>query len=257
MLKTLLLLTALSAAELTHARQPSPTGTAPKTLAVLYFDNRTGNPDYDALGKGMAAMMITDLAAVEDLQVVEREHLQELLKEMESQRSSYFDQSTAVKAGKVVGAQYILAGQIVAVKPRIRLDTRVVNVQTSETMKTAQVTGNEEKFFELQQKLAQTLIDGLALSLTPEGREQLQAQQEANRIDRMSTMVSLSQAISLFDRGEYVDAVSRMAPVMRSQPKSLVVQLTYEEIKRRAAAKTREKSKQKTRDFIRGILKPD
>ena len=34
---------------------------APKTVAVLYFDNYTGKPDYDQLGKGISSMMISDL----------------------------------------------------------------------------------------------------------------------------------------------------------------------------------------------------
>lgn len=257
LLRTLLLLTALTTAGTTLPRREAVPTPAAKTLAVLYFDNRTGSADYDALGKGLAAMMITDLAAVESLQVVEREHLQEVLQEMERQRSQYFDQSTAVRAGKLVGAQYILAGQITAVKPRVRLDTRIIDVATSEVVKSAQVIGDEEKFFELQQRLAKNLIDGLSIALSPEAQAQLEAQQEANRIDRLGTMVQLSQAMALFDQGEYPDAVLKMGPVVRSQPKTLVVQLTYEEMKRRAAAKTREKSKQKTREFIRGILKPD
>jgi TolB-like protein len=257
LLHSLLLLSAMATAETTLVRRARPVAPTATTLAVLYFDNRTGSADYDALGKGLAAMMITDLAAVEELQVVEREHLEEMLKELERQRSSYFDQSTAVKAGKLVGAQYILAGQITAVKPRVRLDTRVIDVETSRVVKTAQVTGDEDRFFELQQKLARNLVDGLELALSPEARERLEAQQEANRIDRLNTMVQLSQAMALFDQGEYPDAVLKMGPVVRSQPKSLIVQLTYEEMKKRAAAKTNQKAKEQTRKFLRGILKPD
>lgn len=267
LLHSLLALVAITAAETTHVRRPASGPAAarvatvePKTLAVLYFDNRTGSTDYDALGKGIAAMMITDLAAVDELQVVEREHLQEVLKEQDQQRTSYFDPASAVRAGKLLGAQYILAGQITAVKPSIRIDTRVVDVESSRIVKTAQVTGDEEKFFELQRKLAKNLVSGLAIAMSPEGEQKLEEQQQNNRISRLGTIVALSQAISLFDRGEYGDAVFKMAPVVRAEPKSLIVQLTYEEMKRRAEAKAkqqaRDKTKQKVRQGIRGILKP-
>mgnify|MGYP003297987318 CR=1 FL=1 len=45
------------------AAAPRPESIAPdrKTVAVLYFDNNTGRSDYDPLGKGIAAMMISDL----------------------------------------------------------------------------------------------------------------------------------------------------------------------------------------------------
>lgn len=258
LLHALLAFATFAAAETTHVRRAEPPSAAAKTLAVLYFDNKTGSADFDPLGKGIAAMMITDLAAVEALQVVEREHLQDVLKELEQQRSSFFDQSTAVKAGKLVGAEYILAGQISAVSPRIRIDTRVISVETGQVVKAAQVTGDEEKFFELQQKLAKNLIKDLSIALSPEDEQKLDEQQSSNRIDRLATMVSLSQAISLFDRGEYVDALGKMTPVVRSNPKSLVVQLTYEEMKRRAEVKARQQAKEKTkakvREGIRGIF---
>ena len=52
---------------------------APKTVAVLYFDNNTGSADYDAMGRGVAAMLITDLSGVPEIRLVERERLQAVL----------------------------------------------------------------------------------------------------------------------------------------------------------------------------------
>ena len=43
----------------------------------------------------------------------------------------------------------------------IRIDTRVIRVSTGEIVKTAKVTGDEKKFFDLQQKLSKELLDGL------------------------------------------------------------------------------------------------
>src|SRR5439155_67793 len=48
---------------------------AARTLAVSYFDNNTGKPEYDPLAKGLADMLITDLSAISSLQIVEREKL--------------------------------------------------------------------------------------------------------------------------------------------------------------------------------------
>jgi transposase-like protein len=68
-------------------------------------------------------------------------------------------------------------------------------------------------------------------------------------------MTSYSQALMSFDAGDYVGAVERMQPVMRDAPNSLVVQLTYNEMKRRAAEKTRDKAKDKISGGIRSIFK--
>src|SRR6476469_1468885 len=120
---------ALVSPRVTASNPPSAPSTA-KTVAVLYFDNNTGARDYDNLGRGMASMMITDLSAVKDIQLVEREHMQDVLKEQEAQHTKYYDQSTAVQTGKLLGAEYIVTGAFVSVQPSMRIDTRVIRLQS-------------------------------------------------------------------------------------------------------------------------------
>ena len=232
-----------------------PESVASKTVAVLYFDNNTGSADYDNLGRGMASMMITDLSAVKDVQLVEREHMQDVLKEQDRQHTKYFDPSTAVQTGKLLGAQYIVTGAFISVQPSMRIDTRVIRVDDGAIVKTAKVTGNQDSLFALQQHLADSLVDGLSIALSPEEREQLRAQQDRDRIDRLSTMNSYSQALSRFDAGDYAGAMEKMQLVMRDAPNSLVVQLTYNEMKRRAADKAKEKAKEKINTGVRSIFK--
>lgn len=251
----LILVAATAVASPRVAGLRTPHNTAAKTVAVLYFDNNTGSADYDNLGRGMASMMITDLSAVKDIQLVEREHMQDVLKEQEAQHTKYFDQSTAVQTGKLLGAEYIVTGAFIAVQPSMRIDTRVIRVDNGAIVKTAKVVGNQDSLFALQQRLADSLVDGLSIALSPEQRQQLRAQQERDRIDHLSTMTSYSQALTLFDRGEYSGAIEKMQPVMRDAPNSLVVQLTYNEMKRRAADKAREKAKDKITGGIRSIFK--
>src|SRR5690349_22185592 len=174
-----LILVAASALVSPRAAGPrAPHHGAAKTVADLYFDNNTGSTDYDNLGRGMASMMITDLSAVKDIQLVEREHMQDVLKEQDAQRTKYYDQSTAVQTGKLLGAEYIVTGAFISVQPSMRIDTRVIRVQSGEIVKTAKVVGHQDSLFALQQHLADSLVDGLSLALSPEQREQLRAQQQ-------------------------------------------------------------------------------
>lgn len=229
---------------------PGPDPTDRKTLAVLYFDNNTGDRDYDALGRGIAAMMITDLSAVDEVQLVEREHLDELLQEMERQRTKYFDSTTAVEVGRLAGSQYVVAGSLAALKPAIRMDTRVIRVETGQIVKTGQATGKEDKFFDLQEELARELVDGLAIALSPEDAERLRARQEANRIDRLATLNAYSQALALYDRGDYVGAAEQMRSA-GGGPNSLMLRSMSEQIGR----KTTDKAKTRLRDRINGAVK--
>ena len=228
---------------------------AKKTVAVLYFDNNTGKADYDPLGKGIAAMMISDLGAVEEIQLVERERMQDMVKEMEAQRTRYFDSTTAVTVGKMTGAEYIVVGAFAALQPKMRIDTRVVRVATGEIVKTAQATGDEDKFFEIEQKLAKDLVDGLGLALSPEDQARLAAKQEQNRIDAVSTVLAFSQALALYDRQDFTGAAERIVPALRASPNSMLVRVAYDEMKNRAAASAAQKAKDKVKAGLGGLLR--
>jgi hypothetical protein len=174
---------------------------------------------------------------------------------METQRTRYYDSSTAVKVGRLAGAEYIVVGAFAALQPKMRIDTRVVRVETGEIVKTAQVTGDEDKFFDLEQKLAKNLIDGLGLALSPEAQAALAARQEQNRVDAVSTMLNFSKALNLYDRSEYVDAAQMMLPVVQASPNSMLVRMTYDEMKRRAAAMAAQKAKDKIKSGLGGFLR--
>ena len=234
----------------------SPGGTAPrKTVAVLSFDNHTGQAYYDALGKGMASMMISDLSAVQEIQLLERERIQDLVQEIDRQGTQYFDSTTAVKVGHMAGAEYVVVGAIAAIRPQMRIDTRVVRVETGEIVKAAQVTGQEDKLFELQQRLAGRLIDGLGLALSPEEQQRLQAKQDSNRIDNLATMVNFSQALALYDRADYVGASQKMALVLQASPNSMLVRMTADRAKERAARSVTDQAKEKVNQGLGRLLR--
>ncbi len=236
----------------THAESPFA---ARKTVAVLSFDNNTGRSDYDHLGKGMAAMMTTDLSVVDDIQMLERERLEDVTKEIDQQRSRYFDSTTAVKVGRLSGAQYIVIGSIAAVAPQMRIDTRIIRVETGAIVKSAKVLGSEDQFFDLQKKLARQLVKDLDIALTPEGEAELDQRQQANRVDDVNAVVTLSNAMSMADAGDFAGASVKIAPVVARYPNSTFVKLTADEIKRRAAASSKQKAKTSINNGINKLIK--
>jgi TolB-like protein len=222
-------------------------------IAVLDFDNNSGNPRYDPLGKGLAAMMLTDLAAVPALQVVERSRLADVMQELQFQQTRHVDPATAQRVGQLIGAEFVLLGSIVALEPQLQLDTRLVEVRTGEVVKTAAVRGRENRLFDLQERLAQELLDGLEMSLTPEDRELLRARQEANRIEEVETMLAFSEALNYFDRDDYLAGAEKMAVVMRAAPQSLMVRLFYDEARSRVASDARDRARGAAGRLLRGI----
>src|SRR3989449_6834636 len=81
--------------------------------------------NFDALQKGMAAMIISELAANPGARVVEREELQRLLDEQNLGASGRGDDATAPKLGKLVGARYVGTGTFVEFSGDFRGDVQL------------------------------------------------------------------------------------------------------------------------------------
>jgi TolB-like protein len=82
-------------------------------VAVLVFDNGSFGPgakDYDDVGKGIADVMITDLASSTKVRVVDRTRVQQILAEQQLAKDGKIDAQTAVRAGKMLGACYSIYG---------------------------------------------------------------------------------------------------------------------------------------------------
>src|SRR4030067_3126095 len=80
------------------------------TLAVLYFQDKTGQMELDPLQKGLTLMLITDLSGVKDLQLLERGRLQALIEEMGLAGSGLVETGTAPRVGKLSGGQWLGGG---------------------------------------------------------------------------------------------------------------------------------------------------
>lgn len=151
---------------------------APPTLAIADLRNDTGDSTYDAAGPGVASLLLTRFARTGAVRVVERSQLQAVLGELELSHSSAFDADTAVRAGKLVGAQYIVLGSLFAVHlPQLSASVRVVDIETGEVVAAEEVNGdvgpNGEEFFVLVDALSAKIVEALPVQLSASDRIEL------------------------------------------------------------------------------------
>lgn len=193
-------------------------------LLVTHFDNHTGDDRYDSLGKGLADMLITDLAAHPAWVVVERERLQALLAEQDLQQSDRVEASTAVALGKLVGASHAITGSLIAIEPTLRIDIRLIDIATSKVLLTDHVEGTATKFFEMEQELARRFIAALEQPAQPLGA--------AGRLDLDGAM-AYSDGLDRADRGDLEGASQALREVVTAQPDFKLGQDRYMEVTRR------------------------
>ena len=148
-----------------------------KTLAVLYFENNSvaDRDAMDGLSKGLSAMLVTDLMGTAGLRIVERERIQFLLDELKLQKSEYFDQSAAVKVGKLLGAHNLVLGSFSKIdKSKIRIDARLVKTETGEIIKSEKIEGQPSQLAKLQNDLSAKVAAwmGVEMAVTPKDDKQ-------------------------------------------------------------------------------------
>ena len=82
----------------------------PNSIAVHPLINK-GAEQYGPIGKGLTAFVITDLAKVPGLKVLEREKLQKLIDEIKlSQTGALVETTSRVRAGRIMRAEKLMIG---------------------------------------------------------------------------------------------------------------------------------------------------
>lgn len=96
-------------------------------VLVLNFSDLDGVITH--FGKYMAERITLDLSNFQGLTVVERQNIKLVLEEQKLQLSGVVDEKTAVRIGKLVGANEIIYGTITELENVIALNLRIVNVE--------------------------------------------------------------------------------------------------------------------------------
>jgi TolB-like protein len=149
---------------------PSIAMAAPPAVAVLYFDNK-GNPELEPLKVGLAQMLVTDLTGTEGITVVERSRVQEILDELELGHSGKVDPATAAKVGSMLGARWLVMGNYFEVMGTLRIDARIVEVETSKLLISVGEDATTSAVFNIEKNLAAKLQAALAAAATEPGEK--------------------------------------------------------------------------------------
>jgi TolB-like protein len=140
-------------------------------VAVLYFDNNSigkDRADFDGLGKGIADLLITDLAGSPRMRLVERERIQKLLEEQNLTKAGAIDAQTAVRLGKILQAQYMITGGFMSTGKQMVLTARAISVESSQILNPERVQDNGDDVLALIGKMSEKLNAGLDLpAVTP------------------------------------------------------------------------------------------
>lgn len=150
-------------------------GTAPRaldapstgllTIAVPEFKARLP-PEMQWLGGSLSDALLGKLGKSRQVRVVEREFLEAILGELKLQSSSLVDPTTAVKAGRLLGARMFVVGSVAQIDGGVVVRARILNVERGELIgDQIEVVGSPTRLLALQNEVAREVVKQLSIQL--------------------------------------------------------------------------------------------
>jgi len=130
----------------------------PVSLAVLPFENMNGNPDQDYLKGIISYILIEDLSGSEGILVVDRQNIDDLLEEQKLQITGLIDDASAIEAGQLLGASFMLKGSYVFLGQDIFINITLIDVETGSSRTFSQRGYQENTVHLLSEKLLKHMI---------------------------------------------------------------------------------------------------
>lgn len=135
------------------------------TIAVIDFSAFSLTPGEDVvpIGRGLAAMITTELAARPTVRVVDRQRVEELIRKRQLGLSGRIDEAQAVQLGQLLGAQYVVVGNVALEPKRARIDLRLLDVATGTIERADRRQGSRDDFLALVGEVADAFTRDLRL----------------------------------------------------------------------------------------------
>jgi TolB-like protein len=181
-----------------------------KILSVLYFDNTTADPEYQWLSKGLADMLISDLSGIPDIKIIERESLEKVLQEQALSLTGLTEEGSAVEVGKLLQADQLIYGAYIINDDVIRIDMKLVAVESGIILHTLDVKGDIDDIFELETELVTDLRLHLNLKEQPVPRRH-----DTKSVDALARYYI---GIDHLDHKRYTQAESEFAKATELDP---------------------------------------
>jgi TolB-like protein/Flp pilus assembly protein TadD len=150
-------------------------------LAVLPFDNISPDKETDYFSDGLTEELIARLSIISDIDLISRWASMQLK-----------DRKHDIHAiGNELGARYIVGGSVRRFQDSVRITVQLVDVQTNRQIWGDTYKGKLDDIFDIQEQVAQQIVEALKLKLTFSEKVTLTKRQTVN-----------AQAYDLYLRGQ-------------------------------------------------------
>lgn len=132
-----------------------------KNIAVVFpLEDLKEAPETKGLGTDIADTLTSVLSKKSGFKVVERQMLSKIIEELNLNNSGVIDPDSAVKAGKLLGANILIMGSYLKFMEQVKINIRLVDTETGAILKTASIKGRFNNILDLEEKLVNIIVSG-------------------------------------------------------------------------------------------------
>ena len=165
------------------------TKAAERSVAVLFFENLSGDADDEYFRDGITEDIITELSKIRGLRIFSRPTV-----------LAFRDKPvTPAHIGQQLGAAFVLGGSVRRAGSRLRINAQLVDTHTDFPLWSERYDREMQDVFEVQDEIARKIAEALRITLSPQEQADLAARPTDNL-----------QAYDLYLRGKsYVRRLTR------------------------------------------------
>lgn len=179
------------------------------TLAVWDFDNNAlAGGDLGFLSQALSEALLVNLAQTPGIRLLERVNLRKVLEEQHLSTSQLASEESRLKLGQLAGVNHMTFGSFIAMGNQIRVDVRVVDVETS------LVKFSEDAISPINETMKQMPV--IAQHIATKLVSSSSAGQGGTT--EMVLWKQYAEGIALMDKHQYEQAINVFTAVLKSDP---------------------------------------
>lgn len=192
----------------------------PLSLAVMPFQNASGDQSWDWLGPSLADMLSTDVGQSSHLRTVSSDRVQQVFHDLRIAPNANVDSSTLGRVAEFTNADTLVWGQYTKLGDQIRIDATLQDKKHNRTIKVKAEAANQQDLSAAVDRLAGLIRQNLALS--SDIVKELQAQSFKPTSSSVDALRDYNEGLQLLRQGNNLEAQKRLQAATTEDPQFAV-----------------------------------
>jgi serine/threonine protein kinase/tetratricopeptide (TPR) repeat protein len=186
------------------------------SLAILPFQNATGDPSQDSLGVNLADMLNTAVGRSVHMRLVSPDRMHEIFSDLRIAPGSQLDPSTITNIAKFGNADTVVSGKFMKLGGQIQIEVRVQDLKQGREVPLKVDAASEKDVFKAVDRLGDLIRQNISVS------SDVQKEMKANSYQPISkspeALRAYMQGLALRREGKNLDAVKMFQTAVGQDP---------------------------------------